>query len=180
MISLTFAISGAAIAESTPSSPYVGQETRTIKALSEQETADLLAGRGMGFARAAELNRYPGPAHVIELADKLELSAEQRRRTGDVLRLMQTQAQSLGAEIVAAEQKLDAAFANGTIDQAFLTAQTDMLGSLYGRVRAAHLAAHLEMKALLTPQQIAAYDRLRGYSAAQPDSPPSSPHSGHH
>ena len=32
----------------------------------------------MGLALAAELNGYPGPSHVLELADKLELSAEQR------------------------------------------------------------------------------------------------------
>ena len=29
-------------------------------------------------ALAAELNGYPGPSHVLELADKLELSTEQR------------------------------------------------------------------------------------------------------
>src|SRR5712692_7148759 len=39
-----------------------GQEGRAIKSLSAEETADLLAGRGMGAARAAELNHFPGPA----------------------------------------------------------------------------------------------------------------------
>ena len=58
--------------------PYAGMQTRPIKALSEQQIADLGAGRGMGLALAAELNGYPGPSHVLELADKLELSAEQR------------------------------------------------------------------------------------------------------
>jgi predicted RNA methylase len=58
--------------------PYAGMQTRPIKALSEQQVADLGAGRGMGLALAAELNGYPGPSHVLELADKLELSAEQR------------------------------------------------------------------------------------------------------
>ena len=40
--------------------------------------ADLKAGRGMGLALAAELNGYPGPSHVLELADKLKLSAEDK------------------------------------------------------------------------------------------------------
>ena len=35
----------------------------------------------MGYARAAELNHYPGPMHVLELAESLELSADQLRRT---------------------------------------------------------------------------------------------------
>jgi hypothetical protein len=45
--------------------PYAGMQTRPIKALSEQQVADLQAGRGMGLALAAELNGYPGPAHVL-------------------------------------------------------------------------------------------------------------------
>jgi hypothetical protein len=42
-------------------SPYAGQEQRPIKALSETEMRDLAEGRGMGLAKAAELNSYPGP-----------------------------------------------------------------------------------------------------------------------
>lgn len=49
------------------SQPYAGQETREIKALSPDEVAAHLEGRGMGFAKAAELNHYPGPKHVLDL-----------------------------------------------------------------------------------------------------------------
>jgi hypothetical protein len=42
--------------------------------------ADLKAGRGMGLALPAELNGYLGPIHVLELSDKLGLSAEQKSR----------------------------------------------------------------------------------------------------
>ena len=58
--------------------PYAGMQARSIKALSDQQIADLGAGRGMGLALAAELNGYPGPSHVLELADKLDLSADQQ------------------------------------------------------------------------------------------------------
>src|ERR1700681_1945861 len=61
--------------------PYAGMQARPIKALSEQQLADLGAGRGMGLALAAELNGYPGPAHVLELGDALHLTAAQRART---------------------------------------------------------------------------------------------------
>ena len=169
----------ASLADTAPS-PYAGQESRAVKALSERETADLLAGRGMGYALAAELNRYPGPSHVIELADKLALTAAQRKGTQEVFEAMQSRAKAIGAEIIAAEQKLDTAFAAGTIDQASLSAQTGILGQLYGRVRATHLAAHLEMKTLLTPEQIAAYDHLRGYSAPSPGAAPAPLNHGHH
>ena len=36
--------------------PYAGQQTRTIKALSDQEVSDYVEGRGMGSSKAAELN----------------------------------------------------------------------------------------------------------------------------
>lgn len=67
-------------------SPYSGMQTRPIKALSEQQVADLKAGRGMGLALAAELNGYPGPSHVLELADKLDLSADQRTSVRGICR----------------------------------------------------------------------------------------------
>lgn len=50
-------------------SPYSGTEARPVKALNEQQVADLRAGRGMGLALAAELTGYPGPSHVLELGD---------------------------------------------------------------------------------------------------------------
>ena len=61
--------------------PYAGQQTRAIKALSDAEVDDLLAGRGAGLARAAELNGYPGPMHVLEHAQALKLTPQQRAAT---------------------------------------------------------------------------------------------------
>ena len=51
-----------------------------IKSLSQDEQSALLAGRGMGLARPAELNGYPGPTHVLELAAQLDLNASSARR----------------------------------------------------------------------------------------------------
>jgi len=61
-------------------SPYAEQEGSGIAAMSRQEANDLRSGAGMGLARAAELNHYPGPLHVLELAEQLGLSAAQRPR----------------------------------------------------------------------------------------------------
>src|SRR5262245_40334747 len=76
--------------------PYAGLESRPIKALSAQQIADLRAGRGMGLALAAELNGYPGPAHVLELADRLALSDEQRAKVQALFDAMKSEAVPLG------------------------------------------------------------------------------------
>src|SRR3954463_558837 len=80
--------------------PYAGMQVRPIKALSEQQVADLTAGRGMGLALAAELNGYPGPSHVLELADKLDLSADQRVRVQNLFDAMKQEVLPLGARLI--------------------------------------------------------------------------------
>jgi hypothetical protein len=82
-------------------------QTRSIKALSEQQIADLKAGRGMGLALAAELNGYPGPVHVLELSDKLGLSAEQKSRIEALFESMKAEAVPLGEKLLAQETTLD-------------------------------------------------------------------------
>jgi hypothetical protein len=56
------------LAAEMPATPYAGQQTRTIKALPDDEIPALRNGEGMGVAKAAELNGYPGPIHVLALA----------------------------------------------------------------------------------------------------------------
>lgn len=160
-----------------PVSPYAGDEARAIKALSPEEVQGYLAGSGMGFARAAELNRYPGPRHVLDLADRLGLSPDQRQRTERIFTSMRAEAVRLGEAIVAAERELDARFASGAISSAELDRRVDALGALQGRLRAVHLRAHLTQRDILSPEQRRQYDELRGYRSAP--SIPSRP-SGHH
>jgi len=62
------------LAAEMPATPYAGQQTWTIKALSEDEIAALRNGEGMGMAKAAELNGYPGPIHVLALVAQLGLT----------------------------------------------------------------------------------------------------------
>lgn len=145
--------------------PYAGQDTRAIAALSEDDVADLLAGRGWGFAKPAELNGYPGPAHVLELAEPLELTETQIVAVEAAFATMADRARDLGAQFVEAEAALDQAFAGGELDAAEMQALTKRAGSLRAELRAVHLAAHLEIKPLLSPHQIMMYNRLRGYGA---------------
>ena len=129
--------------------------------LSAAELDGLLAGAGLGLAAAADRNGYPGPLHVLELADSLALSPRQRYEAEQIRAEMLAEAMPLGAEIVAAERQLDALFASGTVTERWMALQTARIGELRARLRAVHLAAHLEMRAALAPEQVAAYDRLR-------------------
>ena len=79
LLAATFIVS-CNVASAQSSQPYAGLEHRPIKALSQQQVDDLRAGRGMGLALAAELNGYPGPSHVLELGDRIDLTADQRIR----------------------------------------------------------------------------------------------------
>jgi len=154
---------------------YSGQQTRDIKALSAEETADLLAGRGIGLAKAGELNHHPGPAHVLELRDKLGLTPDQINAVQASFERMATAAKPLGAILVQRERSLDDAFKNGGLNRDALSQQTAEIGALQGQLRAIHLAAHLETRAILTSGQIATYDSLRGYADA-----PASTSTRHH
>ena len=144
-------------------SPYAGQQSREIKALSDQEVKDLLAGAGMGMAKAAELNRYPGPMHALEHADRLALSAEQREKLAALMQQHKAQARKLGERVVALERELDALFARGKATPAEVERLSVAIGEAQGRLRADHLRTHLETTALLTPEQVDRYVTARGY-----------------
>ncbi len=157
-----------ALAQIVPASqPYAGLQARAVKALSEQQIADLRTGRGMGLALPAELNGYPGPMHVLELRDRLGLTPEQEAAVRASFARMDAAAKPLGAELVERERALDRAFAARAVTPDALRALTADIGGLQGRLRAVHLAAHVEMRAALNDEQVRAYDALRGYSRAE-------------
>lgn len=147
-------------------SPYAGQHTRDIKALSAQEQAELLAGEGMGLAKAAELNGYPGPAHVIQLAEPLQLSHAQLASSQRLMAEHKAAARGIGTELLEAERALDRAFATRRADADAVRQLTDDIGRLQARLRFEHLRTHLAQTALLQPAQIARYAQLRGYTGA--------------
>ena len=146
--------------------PYAGMEQREIKALSKEQIADLRAGRGMSLALPAELNGYPGPLHVLELADRLDLSPDQRARTQSLFKEMQREAAAAGTQVIESERRLDALFADGAGTAATLSAATAEAATLHGQLRAIHLKSHIETKAVLTPRQVLHYAELRGYRAS--------------
>jgi Spy/CpxP family protein refolding chaperone len=149
-------------------SPYAGMQERSIKALSEQQIADLKAGRGMGLALPADLNGYPGPAHVLELSDQLGLSAEQKARIQSLFDSMKAEAVPLGERLLEQEAALDQQFASRKVTPERLKAATAAIGVTRGKLQETHLKYHLQTAQTLTPDQIQRYSELRGYGSTVP------------
>jgi hypothetical protein len=147
-------------------SPYAGQQSRDIKALSEAEVKDLREGAGMGFAKAAELNRYPGPTHALEHAEALRLTPEQKDRLAELVKRHKAEARRLGERVIAAERELDALFARRDATPEAVERVTGEWGEASAKLRAEHLKTHLETTALLTAAQVQRYVELRGYGEA--------------
>jgi hypothetical protein len=137
-----------------------------IKGLSADDIAGLRAGRGMGMALPAELNRYPGPAHVLENEIALGLTPEQKQQVQGQYDSMRSEAVALGEQVIAREMALDALFTSGSASADSINSATPELASLYGQLRAVHLRTHLTTRATLTEAQLAAYQKLRGYERA--------------
>jgi hypothetical protein len=154
---------GAAQAQHPPASPYSGLEQRAVKALSDEQIADLRSGRGMGLALAAELNGYPGPVHVLELADRLGLTDDQRKRVQELHAAMKAETVPLGERLIAQETDLDRQFAGKTVTPASLQSATEEIGATQGALRFTHLRHHLSTLGILTSEQVRLYGELRGY-----------------
>jgi L-amino acid N-acyltransferase YncA len=175
------AVSIAAFAQT---GPYAGEQQRGIKALDARDVAALRQGQGMGFAKAAELNGDPGPMHTLELAEPLQLSAEQRAATRQLMDEHKARARELGERVVQAEAALDRLFAERQATPERVREATQRIASLQAQLRAEHLNTHLAQTALMSPAQATRYAELRGYtgaaaaagSAPAPDAKPSHQH----
>lgn len=142
---------------------YGGQQHREIKSLSQSEIDGYLNGEGMGFAKAAELNHYPGPRHVLDLASELNLDKKQREQTQTLFEKMQASAIELGKQLVSQERRLDQLFAQDKVTKESLNNLLQEIGLTRAKLRNVHLSTHLEQKKILNKHQIKMYDQLRGY-----------------
>ena len=158
----------------TPSA-YAGEEARLIKSLSEQDLEEIARGGGWGLARAAELNGVPGPTHLLELAEDIGLTEQQRSDIDAIRAQMQADAIAAGERFVAAERALDDAFQQGPPDAEALEQLLAESGQARAALRLVHLNAHLLTLPLLTDAQVSQYSVLRGYS----DDPCASVPDGH-
>ncbi len=161
-------LGGAAHADEKNTAPYAGAQTREIASLSESDLAELQAGAGWGLALPAELNGVPGPTHLLELSDEIGLTDTQIADLTDIRDRMRAAAITAGEAFIASEKALSDAFADGVPDASTLAELIEASGQARATLRYTHLSAHLETVPLLTDDQIAKYNVLRGYHSADP------------
>jgi Spy/CpxP family protein refolding chaperone len=118
-------------------------------------------GRGFGMAFAADQHGYPGPMHVLELKDRLGLSAEQEARVRAVMHAMFAESRPKGERLLEAEARLRALFAAGRADEAAVRGATAEVERARAELRLVHLLAHLKTRDMLTDPQRRAYHEAR-------------------
>ncbi len=150
--------------ESTSTAAVGSSSSGRIKALTQEEIDGYLNGYGMGLANAAELNHYPGPKHVLEYTQELQLTNDQIAATKKIFNDQQRRALELGEQIVKEEQRLDRLCASAKITEGELEKLVKKIAQLRGDLRFAHMRAHLQMKAVLSSEQVKKYDELQGYA----------------
>jgi hypothetical protein len=138
------------------------REGTGIPALSEALAAGYLDGKAMWQASVAELNHYPSPRRVLELAESLELTEGQRRATTNLHEEARREAIRLGEELVALEQRLNRIFVWNQATADNISRVVLDIGTLQTQLRLTHLVASIRQKPLLTEEQVRRYDELQG------------------
>jgi Spy/CpxP family protein refolding chaperone len=137
------------------------QAHRRVEACQREFDQVVADGRGFGLAFAADQNGYPGPLHVLELKDRLQLTAEQETRMRALFESMLAEARPRAARLAAAEARLRQIFSERTADDAVVRTAVAEAESARAEVRLAHLLTHLRTRDLLTESQRQTYHHLR-------------------
>jgi Spy/CpxP family protein refolding chaperone len=152
-------------AQFTPTPSAYGELLDTeIRGIDPATIEGYRTGAGLGMALPAELNGYPGPRHVLDLADELELTSGQQTQIQALFDDMLPQAIALGEQILNQEAGLELAFRERTIDEESLRDRLGSIESLKAELRFVHLRTHLVTLDILTPHQVQLYNGLRGYT----------------
>ena len=149
-------------------SDYVGQQQRVIKSLSAHDITQLQTGKGWGLAKAAELNGVPGPSHLLQMEQQLDLTEQQKFAIKSLFEKMKSEAIPLGKELISAERVLNETFASGNINEKSLQSYLQKIAAITQQLRFVHLRAHLATRGLLSSEQIKKYNKLRGYGDKDP------------
>jgi Spy/CpxP family protein refolding chaperone len=121
----------------------------------------IASGRGAGLAFVADQNGYPGPLHVLELKDRLKLTAEQEAKVQTMLTAMFAESKPKSARMLDAEAKLRHLFASGHADETAVRAAVADVEKARTEVRLIHLMFHLRTRGLLTDEQRRLYHEVR-------------------
>lgn len=152
---------GGGAAGASGGGPRGSEEHRSAEACAVEFDAVVAEGRGFGMAFAADQNGYPGPMHVLELKDRLRLTAEQETRAQGLTQAMFAESRPKSTRLLEAEARLRRLFADRVADEASVRAAVADAEQARRDVRLVHLLFHLRTRALLTEAQVAAYHEAR-------------------
>ena len=102
-----------------------------------------------GYGKAAELNGFPGPRHVLDLKKELALTSKQVSEIEEIYRKMNLLAVKVGAELVAKEAFMDREFKEKRVNSKSLKKMIQSSAVKYSELRYIQLVAHLETAKIL-------------------------------
>ena len=106
---------------------------------SAERSQGLLEGKGMGLATPAENHGYPGPRHVLDAANQLHLTPDQKAKTEALVAEMKAEAIPQAKLLLADEAALDDLFINHQATLANITAASDKAAQAESALRVIHL-----------------------------------------
>lgn len=137
-----------------------GQGHQAAQACADQFNKVVGEGRGFGMAFAADQNGYPGPMHVLELKDRLKLTADQEAKAREVYAVVRAELPK-STRLLEAERRLERLFADRTATEQAVRAAVAEVERARTEVRLVHLLTHLRTRDLLTEEQRRIYHEAR-------------------
>lgn len=111
-------------------------------------------GRGGGKLFASSFQ-------VAHMAQRLEMSEEQKTRLREVLDAARPEADRLADAMVANEQAMKAFRESETFSESEIRAIADQRGSLVADMMVLHTRVHAQIRDILTPEQIERFEKMR-------------------
>jgi Spy/CpxP family protein refolding chaperone len=136
------------------------QGQQAAKACIDEFNAVVGDGRGFGLAFAADQNGYPGPMHVLELKDRLKLTADQEAKARELYAAVRAELPK-STRLMEAERRLERLFADRAASEPAVRAAVADVERARAEVRLVHLLAHARTRDLLTEEQRRIYHEAR-------------------
>ena len=149
-------------AESVPS-PYAGEESRVVKSLSAEDVAELRRGGGWGLARRRSSTACRGRSTCWSSRTRSRSLASRWPRLPRSMNECARRRLRKARISLPPSGHSTTRFATERSRRKAFGKMLAAIASSRARLRFVHLSAHLETPALLTHEQIARYDALRGY-----------------
>ena len=132
-----------------------------MQAMLDETDQVIASGRGAGLAFADDQNGYPGPLHVLELKERLQLTPAQEARITALQTAMFAEARPKSARLLEAEASLRRLFMDGVADETRVRAAVAEVERARTEVRLVHLLTHLQTRPVLTAEQRRLYHDAR-------------------